>query len=558
MERKIIQFEQNEQRYLRLADESMAKGELLDALTFLFSALKLNRSYETLMDIADIYGQMGIYELSNKYWFYFMDKAPKDKISLAYEELAVNFFYMDDFLSSSFYFHQKLSVDGFLSKEGLDPEIIDFFSGEEFKRNAYYIAYPFDKADYSYTAKRAKRALSAGNYLEAIRLYKSIPAECLNEESAGELSISYLMNDQSDLSAAVARESLAVHGENMTAYCNLSNVYDFKEDYEKSEYYYQKALELKKGDANEEYKLATCALERNDHRVIKECLDKILSERKYDTAMQFFYGIAQLNMGDFEGGRKTLNKVYRLDPTDETFKFYAEYAEKLFSGGSREYLPIRYIKGLPESISKAYEKKLDALSAVAHKTGVSLKNPEYRQVVEWGLDCGEDIARKAVFVLACDFSPYAKQRLKDYLLDSEGITPVKQVIIYAMAVNGCKDRLTIVDRNFFFKIKPKKLKFEKEKNSELYVCAYALAFSRMVFFGVENLDEIAKKINEIYAKFSNALGREDATADELAGVAVYLCKFPRFLTEQEIMRVFEIKKDKLQQLVRMFKGENND
>ncbi len=555
-QKKVIQFEKNEDRYLKLADEFIELGDFPKALGLLFSALELNRSAETLMDIADVYAQMGLYELSNRYWFYYIEKAPKDKVSIAYEELAVNFFYMDDFLSSSYYFHQKLTVDGYLSKEGLDQEIIDFFSGEELKKNSYYIAYPFEKADYSFMAKRAKRALSVGNYLDAIKLFKKIPVECLDEESAGDLSVAYLMNDQPDMSAAVARESIAIHGENMTAYCNLSNVYDFKEDFEKSEYYYKKALALSKGDKNEEYKLATCAIERNDHNTAKSCLKKILAERKYDCTMLFFYGISQLNTGDFDGGSQTLSQAYRLDPTDMIFKFYAEYAVRLCAGASTEYLPIKYVKSLPESLSKEYENKINALSVVAQKKGVSLKKDEYRKVVEWGLYCGEDIARKSVYILACDYSPYAKRILKDYLMDSEGITHVKQVILYALTVNGMKERLAIVDRNFFFRIKAKKLSFEKEEQGVMYTCAYALAFSKMVFYGVENLDKIAQTFNHIYPKLSKVLSKEDVTVDELAGLAVYLCKFPRFQLESEVGRVFDVKKDKLRSLEAIVKGAN--
>ncbi len=558
MEQKIIQFEKNEDRYLKLADACIESGDFMGALGFLFNALKLNRSAQTLMDIADVYGQMGLYELSNKYWFYYMEKAPKDKVSISYEELAINFFYMDDFLTSSFYFHQKLTVDGFLSKDGLDKEIIDFFSGEEFKKNAYYVAYPFEKADYSYLSKRAKRALSAGNYLEAIKLYNEIPKECLDEESSGDLSVSYLMNDQPDMAAAVARESLARNGENITAYCNLSNVYDLKEDYAKSEYYYMMALELKKGDANEEYKLATCAIEHSDHKTVQECLTKILSERKYDTTMQFFYGLSQLNLGDYEGGYQTLSKVYRLDPTDFIFKFYAQYAQKLLGGGSSEYLPIKYLKCLPESLSKEYEKKLEALSVVASKKGISLKNPEYREVVEWGLYSSEETARQSVFLLACDCSPYAKQKLKNYLLDSEGITTVKQVILYALIVKGLKEKFAIVDKNFLFRVKPRKLSFESQESGHIYLCAYALLISKMAFYGVEDLDKIATVISKVYSRFSKILTSGDLTCDEISGVVLYLCGFPRFETEKVIVRLFNIKKDKLKQLVELYKGEKND
>ncbi len=557
---EIIQFEKNENIYLRLADEKLDGGDLAGALAFLFDAYAVNSSVETLMDIADVYSQMSLYELSNKFWFYYMEKAPKDKVSIAYEELAINFFYMDDFLTSGYYFHQKLAVDGFVSREGLDQEIIDFFSGEEAKNNSYYIAYPFDKADYSYVVKRAKRALSAGNFPEAIKQFKSIPIECLDEESAGELAIAYLMNDQPDTSAAVARESLAIHGENVTALCNLSNVYEFKEDFEKSEYYYNKALECVKGDKNEEYKLVTCAIERQDHKTVHKCLKKILEDRPYDIVMRFFYGLSLLNVGDNQGAKEELCQAYRLDPSDKIYKFYAEYVTKLCKEDYKceNYLPLRYIKRLPEQVEEEYKKKIKELASNPNKIPSALKKESVRKAVEWGIYYGEKLARQCVFILATAFTPYAKSTLRNVLMDGEVENSVKQVIIYAFTVNGYKERYGVVDRNFFFRLKAKKVECEKELAGALYLSAYGLALSRMAFTGVEQLDKIATSINKIYKKFKGVITESEVTNEEISALAVWLCKFSRFETEKEVMRVFEIKKEKLQLLLKLYKGENND
>ncbi len=557
MEKKIVQFEKNENRYIKLADEKIASGDLLGALGFLFSALAINDSAETLMDIADVYSQMSLYELSNKYWFYFMEKAPKEKVSIAYEELAINFFYMDDFLASGYYFHQKLAVDGFVTREGLDQEIIDFFSGEETKDNSYYIAYPYERADYSYVIKKGKRALSIGNFNEAIRIFKTIPAECLDEESAGELAIAYLMNDQPDFSVAVARESLAIHGDNVTALCNLSNVYDFKEDVEKSKYYYDKALACAKGAKNEEYKLVTCAIERSDHKTVKTCLEKILTERPYDVVMQFFYGIALLNCGEKEGARYAFYRAYRLDPKDKIYKFYAQYATKVcredYNG--ENYLPLRYLKKLPSTVEESYKKKIKELVSNPNKVSFALKKAEFREVVEWGVYYGEKLARECVFILATAFTPYAKKLLRELLMDSELDTSVKQVIVYALIVDGYKERFNVVDRNFFLRLKAKKVVCEREEDGGIYLSAYGLAFSRLAFLGIEKLDKLSGAINNVYARFKGVISEAEVTNEEIAALAVSICKIPGLEKEEEIMRVFEIKKQKLQLLTRLYKGE---
>ena len=91
-EPKIIQFSSDESRYRKIAEAYAEKGDFSKALGFLLTAKSLSPSLEIITDIADCYADMGLMELSNKYWFLYLDKAPKEKVSLAYEELAINFF----------------------------------------------------------------------------------------------------------------------------------------------------------------------------------------------------------------------------------------------------------------------------------------------------------------------------------------------------------------------------------------------------------------------------------------------------------------------------------
>ena len=66
-------------------------------------------------------------------------------------------------------------MDGYITKEGLDPEILDFFSGEEFKKNAYRIVYPPEKAKFDLEIKNGKRAISLGAFKEGAILFNKMP-----------------------------------------------------------------------------------------------------------------------------------------------------------------------------------------------------------------------------------------------------------------------------------------------------------------------------------------------------------------------------------------------
>jgi tetratricopeptide (TPR) repeat protein len=219
---KVISFTNASKNYCVLSDRKKEQGDYESAISLLFSALKCEQTAHLYSKIAECYSDMGLMSLSNEYWFKYLSVCEESKQTTAFERLAINYFYMDNFFVASYYFQLKLSKDGYISKEGLDEEVLNFFNQSINKRSAYHIAYPFDRADWSFNEKLAREALSSGNYAGAERLYSDIPLECMNEETCGELAISLFLNKKDKKMIEVCNHSLLAHGENVTAYCNLA------------------------------------------------------------------------------------------------------------------------------------------------------------------------------------------------------------------------------------------------------------------------------------------------------------------------------------------------
>ena len=106
---KIIEFSTAQKNYLRLANKKAEQGDAVASLGFLLSALKNEYSVSILSSIANTYSDMGLVSLSNLYWFKYLSICDENSKSIAYEQLAINFFYMDNLFASSYYFHLKLS-----------------------------------------------------------------------------------------------------------------------------------------------------------------------------------------------------------------------------------------------------------------------------------------------------------------------------------------------------------------------------------------------------------------------------------------------------------------
>ena len=562
MEEKIIEFNKDASIYCALAGEHADSGRYERALSLLFSAKSIEPdNLEVLTLIADCYADMGLIELSNKYWFLYLDKTPKEGVSVAYEELAINYFYLDDFWASSYYFHKKLDTDGFISKEGLSKEIIDFFSGEERRRESYKIVYPFDRADFFPEKKRAKHAITMCAFEDADKILSNIPEECLDEDAVGDISVSRIMRDDLEGAEEACRRSIKLHGDNVTAYCNLSTVYDMREDLKKSEYYYKKALACAKGSKDESYKIATCAIERGDHLTAYKAVQDILVERPYEVPMRFFFALAKANTGDYEGALEELKKAYMTDPEDRVVKYYLDYITGIVCGkGDKDnLLPFKYVKDIPEPVKKAWVKKLKTLIKQPEKIVSAIKKPEWQEILTFGTYSSDgEFMRDCVYLLSLSKSAYAKNLMLTALMDSVASDELKRVIIYVLIADGYKERFGVVIGSFYLKIKPRKILCEKDElNGALFSSAYALCMSKVAMLDLVSMDKIGKACDKVYRKLKNKVSHAEVSNEEIAALILSECKYDKFSEDRVVLRMFSVSKNKLKTLKKLMESDDN-
>lgn len=542
---KTVEKTQSLSAYKKLADLKADKGDFMGALGLYMTALNCDKTdYRALADVADCYADMGLLELSNKYWFKYLAVAPKDKQSAAYEELAINFFYMDNLWASGYYFHLKVERDGFVSEEGLDEEIVRFFSATEMKKDAYYLAYPFDKADYSSVRKSAKRVFAAGDYGRAVKQYSKIPAECRTEEISGDYAAALFLEKKDDEVIEVCKDSLARHGENVTALCGLASLYRARGDEDKADYYYERALKAEKGEEYETYRLAACAIERGDDVTAERTVAAILKERPYDDVMNFFYGIAELNLKKYEEGARAINVALKISPEDAVYAYFSALAKEICADNSAAdaFLPFRYEKALPESTERAYRREINGLIN-GKKSYSALSDTETLKRLRAELFSGDlKTAKSAAFLLSLSKSPFAKETMLSALMDGETEDEIKSTVLYLLISGGIKEPVSAVIGNYFVTVKPRKVVFEHKSDGAAYMSAYALALAKSVFFGVEDTARIAFNANLLYTGYNELIRFNGFGPEAVAAVCFLMCGFPRFVKPESVFAAFGVKK----------------
>ncbi|MBE7086837.1 MAG: tetratricopeptide repeat protein [Clostridiales bacterium] len=562
MEDKVISFDNSLARIKKLGTSRAENGDYIGGLGFFYQALQGELTNDEVlslyMDIADCYADMELYELSNKFWFAYLDKAPKDKMTLAYEELGINFFYMNNLWMSGYYFHKKFTEDGFISPEGLDQDIVDFFSNELDKRDEYRIVYPFEHADYKKELTEAKRAIAASDFTTAELYLKKIPPlSPQGKEALSELSMLNFIKGDSDLAIEYCRKNIEENGESLTTYCNLSSIYHYKKDRDKSAYYFEKAMEYPIDDITDVYKIATCALEQGKHLYAMPYLERILSERPYDYNISYLYGLALINCGAMEKAITQLSKTLSMNPDDGVVKYYIALARRLEREGDREnILPLKYIADVPEKEAARRKQLICSIAAMTViKINQAIKKKEIMETLLWGIRCGDEaIAKASIVALASSTVKYAEKTLCELLIDNDLPLFIKEMILYCLVVSGCKRNLSLVKVNCFMKAKPRKLRFESSATDQIFFISYAFCFSRLAFTSVSNLDKVAFAIESVYKKLKD-IDLSFVKKEDLAALVAYRAGYKEFKKKESVVKLFSADEKVFDRLVRIMEGK---
>lgn len=553
MEDKVIKFETGAETYRRLAGELADDDKFVDALGLLFSALKkYPKDGGVITDIGDIYADMNLWELSNKFWFYYLATQPKDKAGVAYEELGINYFYLDNLFAAGYYFHLKLASDGRFSREDFGDEINDFLNNAQNDLKEYRIVYPFERADYSFSKKLAKKAYALGDYDAASAVYSTIPHQCLTEDDGGELAVSLFMCGDDDEVLKVCKNSIIDHGENLTAYCSLCALYNAKGDADKSAYYYKKALSLRKFDKDEPYKLVPCALEQRDHDTAIGCIRDILEDKPSDPWMLLFYGFALANVGRYAKAAEQFNAAYRVAPYIRPFGFYANYLKTAADGefdDEKKLIPFEYVRGYqPKTVNRF--KRIVKVEDLLMPPDFD-KKPETLDAYIWGvLEGNDEIAKKCALSLAMSKNAAAESALDEMLLDPSVSDSRKSLVVFMYTLFEIKNTYGVVASDCFVKIKSGKLVLKGKPFDQEFRSAYALAVSKSVFAGFTDFGKITFCANSLYKERYDEVAESGFSQGEIAAVILIDCKDKRLSDVKKACKLFDVQEKRIKNFIK--------
>ena len=552
-EKKVTEFKNGIPFYGKIIDEKIGFGDYVGALCYAFARLKQEYSIEALADIADVYSEMGLYELSAKFWFKYLAIAPKGKAGVAYEELAINAFEMKNYPLCRYYLDKKVKEDGSIDNGELRQEIISYIAEESDKRNFYRVVYPEIAAYYEDELSEAKNAIANENFDRAIKLLEKVPKGSPTYRAAAEeLSLAYFAVERIEEAINLNRELIKEYGGTLNYYCNLTSMYRFNGEKEKAEYYYSmvKGLSPEKDD---KLKLAMCAVEMCDHQTAVNAFKEIIDDEFFDDRIMGTFGIALLNCGEYELGAKYLKRAYMIDPDDEITAYYARLAVSLAEGKKTGVkFPLPYNGDLPE---KETEKRKIAMCEALEKGG-KLKAAERKKIYEymrWGVISGGELFRLSLMLATALNDERCYDVLADFLLIDDITAGAKQAIVFTLTACGYKKKICVAAGGVFFSFRVKRFTFN-DAEDEPFITAYAAAIARLAFSGAK-LERIAEKVERLRKVLKGSELLKIISTDELAAAAVCLADFLCFASDKEVCKIFGVEEEKVNKILALTEGE---
>lgn len=527
MSDKVIKLDNTTKYYKRLAEEKADRNDLLGSLSLLLACKDKTKGVMIYADIADLYFDMGHYDLSIRYWYRFLNMVSKKNYSIAYNGLGASYFYLGNVNMAGYYFNEQLSAVHDPSKVYIDDNMMEYFDDVVSGRKDYKIVYPFTSVDYTDVLDAGKRKIMHGDYDGALETLSEVqPRSEHYVDALCERAVAYFFKGDVRDSVEESKKALIYDPNCVRAFCSLASVYYYCGQYEQAALCLKHAEEIESMDDESTYKLATTFCEQGKHGKALRYLSKLIETNPYEIKILHLMGIAYYNTGDFAKAQECFHKIIRITQKNPTALYYYRLSGEQIAAGTKNAKPLTYFFRIPDEEQEKRVKELKDLLQIPPKDRCKkIEKKELIELIDWAFSTMNiELMMLAVGILASLNEPFATDYLLDILLDASVYDDVKEVVVYRLSLKQYDKKTGVVFGNFFKKIQFMSLDLSEEKDADLFICAYAEAFTKLLLFGEERFEQLVEVTRRLFYEFL-LCGRLNEIKDStvLAAVLALMC-----------------------------------
>ena len=474
--------------------------------------------------------QMERYSQAIDEWFKYLTKVSNQKkCAVAYNGLGACYYRLGDDKVAGYYFNRQIMSD----KRGIfDYSYVtaEFYEDVLSADKNYYLAYPYDKADFTKKLLDAEDLLKMGDYEGAENELSVIPNTSKYYPSAL-ITLSIAKYFKGDIDGAKKDIELSIKLEpKAVAICNAISMFTAEKDDERANFYLDMLKTVELSSSEDLYKISMIYCERGEHHTALEYAKKYLKESPYDASTLMLYGMMNYNLESYAEAEESFKKAYQINRGYIT-KYYLKLSEK------RTYKSLEYTFDLQANDKLQALKKITSLMKASAEDRLIAQGEAY-DLAKYAFSSNSYQLQSSVVTLLGELATEtAVEIMKKALISVSVYDRIKAGILGFLTADGFDGEQGAVFGNIFRKIKFYKAEFI-DKNS-VFTEAYAYVFAK--FAPVEkDLEPLKTSAESIYQKLKEK-GVLNSVLDvrSLSAVIYELSTIAKIKSRREFASFFE-------------------
>ena len=492
---KVYNVSYDIETYQKLYNKREESGDYIGALSVLKKMSLINgNDIDNYQKFADLYYYLEQYDLSVEYRYKYLGEL--DRLTLkyndgdntvikpnendyynAYAALGCAYYKAENKRVASYYFNK--AVKSTTALPATYTEVFrEFLADVTDISSNYYLAYPYEKADFSALIDNAEELFKSGEYQEVINALKVIPKT--NKYYVEALSLTalckYFLDDNEgsliDFDTAVSLDNL-----NVINLCNAISINNKLGNYDKVENYLKLLEKVTDLTDDELYKTVMAYSECGKPLLAKQNAKKYLINNPYDTNVLLILGQIEYNLKNYDKAEKYFKNLVDISGSWVSKFYYNLVAKKLEDKEVEEYIDYNF--DVPE-----YQRK-KIVNGVTHflKNGCENLSAQDEDLIYYLSNYAFEsrsygLQSSCVTLLTSLRGEKSQKYLASQLVKTTVFDQIKTGILGFLTADGFEGLYPAQFGNIYKKIKFVNMKFDGV-GAEVMNEAYALCFAKL-------------------------------------------------------------------------------
>ena len=482
-----LRFEYDKKTILDLCDARIARGDFLGAL----NALKRidGEDKRLLFKKGDLYYKLTDYAAAAECFAKYLNLAAEKEKPRAYNALGAAFLMLNEKTGATYYFNKQIESGEKIPYDYGD-EMYDFFNSAIDYDSDYYVAYPYDRADFRKLLIECDDLFQQERYEEVLEKIEIIPKENVKYYPVAleQRALCEFMLNEDAAAIRHIRAALKLAPTDVTVVCNAASMLNRLNKRKEAEAALSN-VNVNELSGDELFKIISVNCDLKNDGTAASLVKKYLKTEPYDLNALMIAGISNYNLKNYAAAYEYFKTIFQI-----TESYVSGYYLKMCEAATRGK-PL--VKEIEFSFDIPPDEKERIISRLKFYAKTEFPKPskdamdELFLLTKYAFESNDYSAQSRAFAaLASQDSDYARDILASKLLSINVYREIKTGILSFLSFGDYAGEVPAFFGFMFRKVNFLKTDFKGE-NAPVFRNAFSFCFSQIAPFREDVSDVLA-------------------------------------------------------------------